>query len=144
MCLHPLLARGGRGRPGREGPLCPGASDVNLFRYRGAITNIDPEQICCSLLKTLGKHQILVAARVIVDTTDHFKAEFRKSHVLEVVGLQHKLLSSGILAVAKPSLATVMRESRSYAGIASIRLNPVASGSSKVRFNLKLAAASSA
>jgi hypothetical protein len=105
---------------------------------------IDPEQICCSLFKTLGKHQILVAARVIVDTTDHFKAEFRKSQVLEVVGLQHKLLSSGILAVAKPSLATVMRESRSYAGIASIRLNPVASGSSKVRFNLKLAAASSA
>ena len=33
---------------------------------------------------------------------------------------------------------------RTYAGIPSMRLNPVAPGSNKVRFNLKLAAAKSA
>jgi hypothetical protein len=40
-CL--LLARAGRTRMGRACPLCPGISDVDLFRYRKRIIDFDAE-----------------------------------------------------------------------------------------------------
>jgi hypothetical protein len=41
--LVPLVARAGRTRMGRACPLCPGISDVNLFRYRKRIIDFDAE-----------------------------------------------------------------------------------------------------
>ena len=43
LVLAPLLARFGRARTGRACPLCPGISDVDLFRYRKYIVHFDPQ-----------------------------------------------------------------------------------------------------
>jgi hypothetical protein len=38
-----LLAQTGGWRSGRVCPLCPGISDINLFRYCQSIIHFDPE-----------------------------------------------------------------------------------------------------
>ena len=38
-----MLARSGRLRVGRACPLCPGISDINLFRYRQGVIDLDAE-----------------------------------------------------------------------------------------------------
>ena len=40
---RPYMARFCRGRPGRACPLCPGISDVNLFRYRKRVIDLNAE-----------------------------------------------------------------------------------------------------
>jgi hypothetical protein len=37
------MARLGCARGGRAGPLCPGTSDVNLFRYCKCVVDLDAE-----------------------------------------------------------------------------------------------------
>jgi len=39
----PVMAQTGCWRPGRACPLCPGISDINLFRYCQSIVYFDPE-----------------------------------------------------------------------------------------------------
>src|SRR5216684_4709755 len=42
-CVRALLAQTGGWRSGRACPLCPGISDINLFRYCKGIIYFDPE-----------------------------------------------------------------------------------------------------
>jgi hypothetical protein len=39
----PLVAQSGSWRAGRAGPLCPGISDINLFRYCQSVIDFDAE-----------------------------------------------------------------------------------------------------
>jgi hypothetical protein len=41
-CRRQLLAQSGGWRSGRACPLCPGISDIDLFRYRQSIVYFDP------------------------------------------------------------------------------------------------------
>jgi hypothetical protein len=43
QCRRQLLAQTGGWRSGRVCPLCPGISDINLFRYCQSIIHFDPE-----------------------------------------------------------------------------------------------------
>src|SRR5882762_7801251 len=43
VSLYVRLARSGRSRSGRACPLCPGRSDINLFRYGECVVYLDPE-----------------------------------------------------------------------------------------------------
>ena|ERR1700682_6483564 len=42
-CMSPLMARIGGSRVGRACPLCPGISDVNLFRYCQCVIDLNAE-----------------------------------------------------------------------------------------------------
>lgn len=43
VCGSPFVARFCREQMGRASPLCPGISDVDLFRYREGIINLNAE-----------------------------------------------------------------------------------------------------
>jgi hypothetical protein len=55
---RPLLAQTGGRRSGRVCPLCPGISDINLFRYCQSIVYLNPEISDCAFDLGVAKQKL--------------------------------------------------------------------------------------
>jgi hypothetical protein len=56
--MSPELAQTGGWRAGRACPLCPGISDINLFRYRQGVIDLDAEIPDCAFDLGMPKQEL--------------------------------------------------------------------------------------